>query len=106
MVPQTPPSLLILDEPVLRAKARALIQNGTLPSRPPDRKWGDRGNGARCVLCELPVTPEELKFEIHFDGPGSGLDMFHVHAPCFEALEFELGRCRSCNSRHQPAPSR
>ena len=44
-------------------------------------------------MCDLrlPVTPEELKFEIHFDGVEPGLDVFHVHAPCFEALEFELG---------------
>ncbi len=64
----------MLDEPILRAKAR--------------------GNGARCAICELPVTEEELKFEIHFDGNSvePGWDMFHVHAPCFEAWEFERGK--------------
>jgi hypothetical protein len=76
----------MLDEPILRAKAR--------------------GNGARCAICELPVTEEELKFEIHFDGNSvePGRDMFHVHAPCFEAWECPCPGGRSQHESPHPSP--
>ena len=80
-----------MEEDVLREKARAVIQNGKLPSRAPDRTWGGPGVGAPCVICELPVRPNEMEFEIQFarDGDNPGLDKYHVHIRCFAAWEFE-----------------
>lgn len=82
------------DESILRAKARAVVQNGKLPSRQPDRTWGGPGVGTRCVVCELLVTKRELEFEIEFehDGDNPGLDKYHVHIRCFTAWEFERRR--------------
>ena len=79
------------DEPVLRAKARAAVQNGKLPGRKADRTWGGPGVGAECAVCELPVTKDQMEFEIQFarDGDHPGLDKFHVHVRCFAAWEFE-----------------
>ena len=79
-----------MEEDVLREKARAVIQNGKLPSRAPDRTWGGPGVGAPCVICELPVRPNEMEFEIQFarDGDNPGLDKYHVHIRCFAAWEF------------------
>ena len=79
------------DEPILREKARAVVQAGKLPSRAPDRTWGGPGVGAPCSVCDSPVNKNELEFEIEFahNGDNPGLDKFHVHLRCFAAWEFE-----------------
>ena len=79
------------DEPILRAKAREAVRQGKLPARRPDRTWGGPGVGAPCTICELPVTKDQMEFEIEFshDGAVPGLDKFHVHIRCFAAWEFE-----------------
>jgi len=80
-----------VDEQPLREKAREAVQNGKLPARRPDRTWGGPGVGAPCAICGLPVTKDEMEFEIQFahDGTEPGLDKFHVHIRCFAAWEFE-----------------
>lgn len=85
------------DESRLREQARTAIQNGKLPSRPPDRTWGGPGVGAMCAVCEKPVTTDQLEFEIQFvrDGSSPGLDKYHVHVRCFAAWEFERNKPRS-----------
>ena len=82
------------DEAILREKARAVIRNGKLPARRPDRTWGGPGVGALCSVCELPVKKDELEFEIQFahDGDNPGLDKFHVHIRCFAAWELERAK--------------
>jgi len=82
------------DEPRLREQAREAIQGGKLPSRAPDRMWGGPGVGADCAVCGLPVTREQLEFEIEFarDGDNPGLDQFHVHLRCFAAWELERNK--------------
>ena len=82
------------DEPLLRQKARAAIQNGKLPARRPDRTWGGPGVGADCAVCGLPVTRDEMELEIQFahDGDAPGLDKYHDHVRCFAAWEFERAK--------------
>lgn len=79
------------DEPLLRRKARAAVQNGKLPAREPGRTWGGPGVGAPCAVCELPIGRDEMEFEIQFarNGDNPGVDKYHVHARCFAAWEFE-----------------
>jgi hypothetical protein len=79
------------DETILREKAQVAMERGRIPKRRPDRMWGGPGVGAFCVVCELPVTKDELEFEIQFshDGANPGLDKYHVHVRCFAAWEFE-----------------
>jgi len=79
------------DEKTIRQLAGAAVRNGKLPSRSPDRTWGGPGVGARCSVCDRPVTKDEKEFEIQFahDGGEPGLDKFHVHIRCFAAWEFE-----------------
>ena len=80
-----------MDEETLREKARSVVRSGKFPSRRPDRTWGGPGVGALCEVCDLPVRPTELEFEIQFarDGNNPGLDKYHVHIRCFAAWEFE-----------------
>src|SRR5258708_3097963 len=87
----TPSRYRQMDEETAREKARSAIRAGKLPARAPDRTWGGPGVGAPCAICELPVRPTELEFEIQFahDGSNPGLDKFHVHLQCFAAWQFE-----------------
>ena len=79
------------DEAIVREKARSGILAGRIPGHRPERTWGGLGVGAPCAVCEQPVRPDELEFEIEFahDGDNPGLDKFHVHLRCFAAWEFE-----------------
>ena len=79
------------DEALLREKAVEAVRNGKLPARQADRTWGGPGVGAPCAVCGLPVTKDQMEFEIEFahDGSSPGLDKFHVHVRCFAAWEFE-----------------
>jgi hypothetical protein len=79
------------DESLLREKARAAIRDGKLPDRKPTRTWGGPGVGAECAVCGVPVTVDEMEFEVQFarDGDNPGLDKYHVHIRCFAAWEFE-----------------
>ena len=81
----------IPDESILREQARAVIRDGKLPKRRPDRTWGGPGVGALCAVCGHAVTRDQVEFEIQFarDGDNPGLDKFHVHIRCFAAWEFE-----------------
>jgi hypothetical protein len=75
----------------VRDKARAAIQAGRLPSRGPDRMWGGPGAGADCAICSVPVTRDEMEYEIEFcpDGDTPGPVTHHIHVRCFAAWEFE-----------------
>jgi hypothetical protein len=76
---------------LLRAKARALIEAGSLPNRLPDRKWGGPGIGTPCMVCGVRVNDDEIGLEIEFTcGDGSGASNHHFHVRCFAALELEL----------------
>ena len=79
------------DETLLRQKALAVVENGKLPKRRPDRTWGGPGVGASCTICELPIPEDQMEFEIEFahNGDSPGLDKFHVHIRCYAAWEFE-----------------
>jgi hypothetical protein len=83
-----------MTEKDVRAKARAVVLAGKLPSRRPDRTWGGPGVGAICTVCDLPVEPSQMEFEIQFarHGDNLGLDKYHVHIRCFAAWEFERRR--------------
>ena len=85
--------LQMLGEGALRTKARALIEQGKLPTRAPARMWGGPGVGTSCSVCELPITTGEKELELQFqrDGDKPGLDRFHVHIRCFAAWALERG---------------
>lgn len=82
------------DEARLREQARAAMRAGKLPSCAPDKTWGGPGVGAACVVCERPVTKDEMEFEIEsaHDGSSLGIDKFHFHIRCFTAWEFERNK--------------
>jgi hypothetical protein len=84
------------DEARLREQARTAIRNNKIPARAPDRTWGGPGVGAACSVCDLPVTKDQLEFQIEFarDADFPGLEQYHVHVRCFAAWEFERNKPR------------
>jgi hypothetical protein len=79
------------DDGILRAKARAALDAGTLPNRRPDRMWGGPGVGAQCTICAAAVGHDELELEMEFTlDAGSGSGKHHIHIRCFSALEAEM----------------
>jgi hypothetical protein len=89
------------DEPLLRQKAGAAVQNGKIPGRRPDRTWGGPGIGAVCAVCELPIERHEMEFDVQFarDGRDPGLDKYYLHSRCFAAWEFERTEASAGGSR-------
>ena len=81
----------MFDERTLREKARAVVREGKLPGRRPNRTWGGLGVGALCSVCMLSISTCEMEVEIQFARLGGppGLDTFHVHMRCFAAWELE-----------------
>jgi hypothetical protein len=83
------------DENTLRQKARDAIRAGRLPARAPLHAWAGKGEGATCAVCGLPLTPDDVEFELEFaevadSGPDPGAMVTrNLHARCFAAWEFE-----------------
>jgi hypothetical protein len=71
----------LLGEDALRTKARALIDQGKLPLRSPERMWGGPGAGTLCSVCGMPITEvdKELEVQVQHDSVKPGLDRFHFH---------------------------
>ena len=83
-----------MNDAVLCARARNAMQEGRLPTRPPDRTWGGPGIGAACAICDLPVGRHGMEFELQFaiDGDAPQFDVYHVHTSCYAAWELERTR--------------
>ena len=80
----------MLDELILRDKAREAMRAGKLPSRRPERTWGGPGVGASCAICSEVIKRHHLELELQFKQDGSaGLTVYHLHIRCFTAWEFE-----------------
>jgi len=78
------------DERTLRAHARAAMKTGNLPDRRPERVWGGLGSGESCAVCGRTVDKQDVELELEFSAnPGAGPTVYHVHARCFAAWEFE-----------------
>lgn len=79
------------DEPILRAKARAAMHSGRLPSCSPERTWGGSGSGDCCAVCGQPFKRDELEYELQFppDDVGHEMRNCHLHMACFDAWECE-----------------
>ena len=67
--------------------AREAMQKGRMPDRPTDRMWGGAGRGEPCSICSLPITPQELGYELEFARPGQQPAIHSLHRPCFVAWE-------------------
>jgi hypothetical protein len=88
-------------DPMLKEKARKAIWSGKLPALRPDRTTlKGTGSGATCGACDEPLTPNEreIEIEVRRPEPTPGLEVYGLHAKCFEAWEFECRKVRSVST--------
>ena len=84
------PSIMPEVESAIRDKIREKITSGLLPLLAPNRTWGGPGAGLRCVVCEQPISKDQIEFEVQFIQEGqSAPQVSHFHLDCFAAWELE-----------------
>lgn len=66
-------------ESELHAIARTRIKDGTLPREVPPAIIAGYGSGNSCGLCDYPITPTDVEYEVQKWGPGGGASYsFHI----------------------------
>jgi hypothetical protein len=74
---------------LLSEKVWSALQAGKIPNRTPDRTSRGPEVGAKCPICDLPFTVEDL-VEVQFAHEGdTGVESYHLHLRCYAAWEFE-----------------
>src|SRR5215472_15459846 len=97
----------MLDERIIRGKAREAISTGKLPTTQPSRTFSYRSAGMTCAVCGESVPRGEMELELEFRAAGSAPEgkllrdalerlnanpevrRYHLHHRCFAAWEFE-----------------
>ena len=64
----------------LEARIRYKILAGLLPKQQCRMTWYGPGRGATCVVCDRPITTEEVEVECDFHGAGT----MSFHLECYE----------------------
>jgi hypothetical protein len=78
-------------EAELRPIARQRIANGQLPHDAPSQMWGGPGTGQLCSICDKPIQPDELEYEIE-QSLGGTLQTFRFHVVCESVWQLECAR--------------
>jgi hypothetical protein len=85
-------------ERALRTKIRQRIEDGRLPMLKPTRTWGGPGAGLGCEAYDLPISKDQLEYEVRFEPNPVGL--VHMHLGCFAAWELERELIMRAASSH------
>lgn len=78
-------------EAELRPIARERIATGQLPAEGPSRMWGGHGSGAPCALCDKPIPPGDIEFEVEDQLEGTP-HTFRFHMVCQSVWQLECAR--------------
>ena len=90
-------------ENALRPIARERIAAGTLPCEIPNQIWAGKGSGRSCDLCDKPIGPGEIEYEVEHTDQKTGRT-FHFHIVCQSIWQLECARHEQLK-KHPPAPS-
>ena len=82
----------MLDESLLRERARETIRRRKLPSRRADRTVSGPGVDAVCSVCGLRVTRDQIGYVMEFAYGAHVPERYDVHLDCYAAWEFERAR--------------
>jgi len=80
---------LTAKENELRQRARALIQDGVLPRRLPEKTWGGYGTGGLCALCAQSIQQTDVEYEVQ---DPQGPCTYRFHFMCHAAWQLECAR--------------
>jgi hypothetical protein len=72
----------------LRRIARKRIAAGQLPHEAPSRMWGGSGTDQPCALCDMPISSDEIEYEIEI-ASGSAVRTFVFHMVCQSVWQLE-----------------
>ena len=78
-------------EEQLRAIARARIASGQLPSVTPSRMWAGLGSKQPCALCDTPIRPDLVEYEVEATIDGTNHTLF-FHRICQSVWQLEVAR--------------
>jgi hypothetical protein len=78
------------DEDELRVEARRRVATGRLPSEHPQYLWAGAGDHQLCSLCDRPIDPEQIEYELQFHA--NPRIPYRFHRICHEAWELECIR--------------
>jgi hypothetical protein len=62
----------------MRLLARTRIHSGELPPCEHVTLLGSVGSGASCALCDSPITPREVEYEVELVGRRGSRWRFHI----------------------------
>ena len=90
-------------ESQLRVIARARIASAELPClEPPIRMWGGYGSGKVCVVCDKPIYPTEVEFEVEETIEGARKLML-FHSVCQSIWQLECARAAHLQKAANPS---
>jgi hypothetical protein len=75
----------------LHERARALLDDGTLPREPPLRTVAGYGDGVACLLCCGPIEPGEVEYELEF--ARAAPRRVSLHLACHAIWDYERRTC-------------
>ncbi len=71
----------------LRPIARGRIEEGVLPCEGPHKMWGGKGSGTPCSLCDQPIAPNEVEYEVELSRAAIRRLKFHIVCESIWQLE-------------------
>jgi hypothetical protein len=90
-----------MDPEQLRARIRERIRNGVIPAGPGGRTYGGKGTNSTCSCCNTLIGPDEIEYEVHFDGPPTPL---RAHLNCYWIWWTEREFTEAAGSISRPPP--
>ena len=80
---------------MLHVRAKERIRSGELPMYGPSRRFAGKGSTARCSLCDEPILPSEIEYELEFVGAEpSDRTVIWFHSQCEAIWDEERLRLR------------
>jgi hypothetical protein len=84
------PESMQFDEKELRLEVRRRVADGRLPCETQRYLWAGTGDGQLCSLCDRPVHPDQIEYELQFNTNPATVYRFHLI--CHQAWELECIR--------------
>jgi hypothetical protein len=81
------PESMQFDEHELRLEARLRVARGRLPSQLQQYLWAGAGDGQQCSLCDRPIHPQQIEYELQFSTHPQ--TVYRFHRICHQAWELE-----------------
>lgn len=85
-------------ETELRIVARERIAQGQLPCGTTLRMWGGQGTEQPCDLCDKPIRPAEVEYEVEVRDSGA-VHTFRFHILCQSMWQAECVRADHLKKR-------